>query len=92
MYEKSIHNIDLRHQRVQKPVCKYVLEVRKGIDVVNYLIEKISVMFSGNRCLYSIYSTFTLWQYQLWSFQTRRTKLERFLLKNQQTHKENVEF
>ena len=34
----------------------------------------------------------TIWQYRLWSFQTRGTKLEGFLLKNQHTHKENIEF
>ena len=81
-YTYVVHDIDLRHHRVQKDLCKYVfLKVRKGIDVVNYLIEKISVMFSGNRCLYSIYSTSTLWQYWLWSFQERDTKLKMFWLK-----------
>jgi len=33
-----------------------------------------------------------LWQYRLWSFQGRDTKLERFFHKNQNTQKEIIEF
>ena len=35
---------------------------------------------------------YVLWQYELWSFQTGGTKLERFLPKNQYTKKEIIEF
>ena len=36
-YTYVVHDIDLRHHRVQKDLCKYVfLKVRKDIDVVNY--------------------------------------------------------
>ena len=34
----------------------------------------------------------TLWQYGLWSFQTRGTKLERFLPKNQHTQRKLLNF
>ena len=33
-----------------------------------------------------------LWQYRLWSFQTRGTKLERFLPKNQHTQRKLLNF
>ena len=33
-----------------------------------------------------------LWQYQLWSFQERDTKLERFLAKNQHTQRKSLNF
>ena len=35
---------------------------------------------------------FALWQHWLWSFQTGDTKLERFLLKNQHTHRKLLNF
>ena len=34
----------------------------------------------------------TLWQLGLWSFQTRDTKLERFLPKNQQPQRKSLNF
>ena len=34
----------------------------------------------------------TLWQYRLWSFQARGTKLERCLPKNQHTHRKLLNF
>ena len=36
--------------------------------------------------------TCTLWQYGLWSFQTRGTKLERFLPKSQHTQRKLLNF
>ena len=33
-----------------------------------------------------------LWQYRLWSFRGRNTKLERFLAKNQLLSNETIEF
>ena len=33
-----------------------------------------------------------IWQYRLWSFQTRGTKLDRFLLKNQHTQRKLLNF
>ena len=35
---------------------------------------------------------YILWQYGLWSFQTGDTKLERFLPKNQHTHRKLLNF
>ena len=35
---------------------------------------------------------FSLWQYPLWSFQTRGIKLERFLPKNQHTQRKFINF
>ena len=34
----------------------------------------------------------TIWQYGLWSFQTRGTKLERFLPKNRHTQRKLLNF
>ena len=36
--------------------------------------------------IHSMNKEFSLWQYLLWSFQGRDTKLERFLPNNQHTH------
>ena len=33
-----------------------------------------------------------VWQYGLWNFQTRGTKLERFLPKNQHTQRKSMNF
>jgi hypothetical protein len=35
---------------------------------------------------------YTLWQYRLWTFKTRDTKLERFLHKNQHTQRKLLNF
>jgi hypothetical protein len=37
-------------------------------------------------------SAWKLWQYELWSFQTGSTKLERFLPKNQHTKRKFLHF
>ena len=34
----------------------------------------------------------SVWHYQLWSFKTRDTKLERFLHKNQRTQRKSLNF
>ena len=39
-----------------------------------------------------IHDTLPLWQYRLWSFQTRGMKLERFLPKNQHTQRKLLNF
>ena len=44
----------------------------------------------ANQNFYSTYRT--IWQYGLWSFQAGGTKLERFLHKNQHTHRKLLNF
>ena len=39
-----------------------------------------------------LHTVYQLWQYGFWSFQTRGTKLERFLPKNQHTQRKLLNF
>ena len=41
---------------------------------------------------FTLYSSWTIWQYGMWSFQTGSTKLERFLPKNQNTQRKWLKF
>ena len=53
----------------KKPEGDHEYDLTKQFEVDDEEIEKVSMC--------------TLWQYRLWSFQGRDTKLERFLTKNQ---------
>ena len=49
-------------------------------------------IYVGVLFILNIVKWLPLWQYGLWSFQTGGTKLERFLPKNQHTHRKLLNF
>ena len=61
----------------------FVLNSQKSRDDVNNALVLPSA---------TMYITYLLWQYGLWSFQTEGTKLARFLPKNQPTQRKLLNF
>ena len=66
----------VNYDKLYIPSIKIRMDIEYGLE---YLLIN-----SGNVQL--------LWQYRLWSFQTRGTKLERFLPKNQHTQRKLLNF
>jgi hypothetical protein len=59
------------------------------------MLKVATMLLSPPKYLFSIeieISAIVLWHYELWSFQTGDTKLERFLPKNQHTQRKLMNF
>ena len=89
----KLDSIDKSDMSIRMTKMKDTTEIRSKEKVVLEincsLFEFTDFPFDSQIC--SV--IFRLWQYRLWSFQVRGTKLERFLPKDQHTRpKETIEF